>query len=274
MPTPTRSVRLLRSVALSIAFCGCVVVKSAGQTSQLVFTAPAPAQDSSLGPQISPVVQERGLALWAGTTSDFGVGVTLSGSRTAVQSITSMTALPLDGHDRPTFQQIEIVRSLVSRGSLSIAGGGGIREQWDGTRVLIGRALAGAALGSGRVQGSVVVERTLSSPFKHDAADVVTSLGWSRRIKSGFSAGVEAIAQDLEGLWDPTESDGGAKLLAGPSVHLQSQNGNWSANLTAGPVVQTIARASASGVSSSNVSSGGHHFAVFASATWAPPVHR
>jgi len=274
MTTATASVRLLRLAALSVVFCGCIAVNSSGQTPQLVFTAPAPEQNPRPGPQISPVVQERGLALWAGTASDFGVGVTLSGSRAAVQSITSMTEVTVDGRDRPTFQQIEIVRSVVSRGSLSIAGGGGIREQWDGTRVLIGRALAGSALGSGRLQGSVVVERTLSSAFKHDAADIVTSLGWSRRIKPGFTAGVEAIAQDLEGLWDPTESDGGAKLLAGPSLHVQSQRGNWSANLTAGPVVQTIARASSSEASTSNFSSGGHHFAVFASATWVPAVHR
>jgi len=274
MTTATASVRLLRLAALSVVFCGCIAVKSSGQTPQLVFTAPAPEQDPPPGPQISAVVRERGLALWAGTTSDFGVGVTLSGSRSAVQSITSMTTLTVDGRDRPTFQQIDIVRSVVSRGSLLIAGGGGIREQWDGTRVLIGRALAGSALGGGRLQGSVVVERTLSSSFKHDAADIVTSLGWSRRIKPGFTAGVEAIAQDLEGLWNPTESDGGAKLVAGPSLHVQSQSGNWSANLTACPVVQTIARASSSEASTSNFSSGSHHFAVFASATWVPAVHR
>src|SRR5215831_16946441 len=180
------SIRWLRSAVLSVAFCGCVVVNSSGQTPQLTFTAPTPEHEPAPGPEISAVVQERGLALWAGTTSDFGVGVTWSGSRAAVQSVTSMTTLPVDGRDRPTFQQIEIIRSVVSRGSLSIAGGGGIREQWDGTRVLIGRALAGSALGGGRLQGSVVVERALSSPFKHDAADIVTSLGWSRPIKPGF----------------------------------------------------------------------------------------
>jgi hypothetical protein len=157
---------------------------------------------------------------------------------------------------------------------MSVAGGGGIRQEWDGTRVLIGRVLAGADVGRGRLQGSLVVERAVASPLRHDAADVVTSLGWSRRIGDRLSVGVEGIGQDLEGLWKPAEVDGGAKLLVGPSLHAQSRSGDWAASLTAGPVVHTPSVASRPDVPAARYAYGGHHFGIFASASWVPSLHR
>src|SRR4029077_20862902 len=120
----------------------------------------------------STVVEERGLALWSGTASDFGIGVDLRGPTWMVHSIPSMTMQPVGNHLHPTFQQIEIVRPLFVTASLSIAGGAGIRQEWDGTRVLIGRVLAGAEVGRGRLQGSLIMERAASSPVRRDAADV------------------------------------------------------------------------------------------------------
>ena len=67
----------------------------------------------------------------------------------------------------------------------------------------------------------------------------ITSLGWSRRIDNRISVGVESIGQDLEGLWNPAEADGGAKLLVGPSFHAYSKGGDWSTSVIAGPVVRT-----------------------------------
>ncbi len=230
-----------------------------GQTPQLVFTVPTPDATLAPAPQLSAVVEERGLALWSGTTADFGIETSLQSSHTALRAVTSMTTRTIDGRDRATFQQVELLRSVFSRGSFSIAGGAGIREEWDGARVLLGRVLAGSATMGGRLQGSLVIERVTSSPVKHDAADVITTVGWSRRMNDRIALGVETIGQDLEGLWNPAESDGGAKLLVGPSVHTQSPKSNWSASLTAGPVVQTFPVGS---------HPGGHHFAVFASANW------
>ena len=153
---------------------------------------------------------------------------------------------------------------------MSVAGGGGIRQEWDGTSVLIGRVLAGSNLGRGTLQGSVVIERVTSSPARHDAADVVTSLGWSRPIGDRVSVGVEGIGQDLEGLWDPAEADGGARLLTGPSLHVHSKSGHWAASLIAGPVLQ---RAPIT-VSPATPARGGGHFGLFASASWVPSLRR
>jgi len=269
------TVRFLRSAGLALTLCACAVVHALAQAPPLVFTVAVPEQTSSETIlQASAVVEERGLALWGGTASDFGVGVTLSGPRWEIRSITGMTALPVGGHDRPTFQQIEIVRPVFSTRSMSVAGGGGIREEWDGTRVLIGRVLAGADVGRGRLQGSLVMERAVSSPFRHDAADVVTSLGWSRRISDRISAGVEGIGQDLEGFWNPAEVDGGAKLLVGPSLHAQSKRGGWAASLTAGPVVHSPSVALPPDVPAARYAYGGHHFGIFASASWLPSLRR
>jgi hypothetical protein len=112
-----------------------------------------------------------------------------------------------------------------------------------------------------------VVERAISSPVAHDAADFLTTLGWSRPVRRRISLGVEGVGQDLEGLWNPAEADGGAKLLFGPSLRAQSAGGTWSASVTAGPVVQTFSTVAPA-------PAGGHHFAVFAAGTWVPELHR
>jgi hypothetical protein len=202
----------------------------------------------------SPVVEERGLALWSGTASDIGAGVEVTGGGWSVRAAQSMTFLPVDNHLYSTFQQVEVVRAIVSRHSLSIAGGGGVRQDWDGTSALIGRALAGADVGGGRLEGSLVLERVFSSPVRHDAADLITTLGWSRRVTDQVGLGFEGIGQDLEGFWNPAEVDGGAKLLIGPSLQLQSKRGVWRASATAGPVMTSLP-------------SGGRRFGIFASAT-------
>jgi hypothetical protein len=185
-----------------------------------------------------------------------------------------MTTLPIGNHLHPTFQQIEIVRPLLSTGSTSIAGGGGIRQEWDGTRVLIGRALARADVGGGRLQGSLVLERALSSPFQRDAADVVTSVGWSRRMSDRIAIGVEGIGQDLEGFWNPAEADGGARLLVGPSLHVQTESGDWAASATAGQVLRAPSTASSPDAGGATQRFGGRHFGIFASVSWLPSTHR
>jgi len=262
----------LRSSRLPAFVCVCLlsfVARAFGQTPQLVFTAALPEQATAETSLVSSVVEERGLSLWGGTTTDFGVGVSVSRSVWTVRSVASMVEVPLAGQSRPMFQQLEVVRPLFSIGSLSTAAGGGIREEWDGTRVLIGRVLAGTDVGRGRFQGSLVIQRVVSSRRDHDAADVVTSAGWSRPLGRRTSVGIEGIGQDLEGFWDPSEADGGAKLLVGPSIHAQSTDAKWVATLIAGPVVHSPSTWPLE-LSTSTSSAVGRHFGIFASARWLP----
>lgn len=252
--------RLLRPFVLGAALIGSPLDRAFAQVPQLVFTV-TPTADAHPGTaaHVSAVVEERGLALWSGVSSDFGVGVTVSTPHWTVRSITSMTTLPFDRRDRPTFQQFEIVRPLFVSGPAVVAAGAGMRYEWDGTNVLVGRVMAGSDLGPGRLQGGLVFERAMSSTVRHDAADIVTTIGWSKRITDRLGFGVEGIAQDLEGFWDPAEADGGARLLVGPSLRAESRSGKWSASLTAGPVIHTQSN---------------HHVGIFASASWVPSLGR
>src|SRR3984893_7538383 len=97
--------RFLRSAGLAFMLSACAIVNAFAQAPQLVFTVAVPERTpSETILQASAVVEERGLAMWGGRTSDFGVGVVLSGSRWTVRSITSMTTLPVGGQSRPPFQ--------------------------------------------------------------------------------------------------------------------------------------------------------------------------
>src|SRR5262245_26275749 len=212
-------------MSLCLRSAGLVVVCSAAAAGHafaqsavppLVFTVGAPERKppTTATLQVSTAIEERALAMWSGTASDFGIAVTQSRSRWTLRSIAGMTTLPVGNQRRPNLRQVEVIRTAYATGTFSVAAGGGIREDWDDTRTLLGRGLTGVDFGGGRLQGSLVMQHVVSSPrLERDAADVVTTVGWSRRVGDRFSAGVESIGQDLEGLWDPAEADGGARLL-------------------------------------------------------------
>jgi hypothetical protein len=67
---------------------------------------------------------------------------------------------------------------------------------------------------------------------------VITTFGWSRPIARGISVGAETVAEDLEGLWQVNEAEGGARLFFGPSVDLTTPAHDWSLHLTAGADVR------------------------------------
>lgn len=260
-----------RTAASALIVFAISVPDAAAQEAQLMFTAAA-APAGVAAPLASPVIEERAVALWAGNAADFGVGTSQSKSRWTLRGVTSMTALQVDAHDRPAFQQIEVGRQILSGHSLSLAAGGGVRQEWDGTRVFLTRVLTQARLGGGVLQGSLVIERATSAPVVHDRADVITTVGWARRVSDRFSVGVEGLGQDLEGFWDPGEAEGGAKLLVGPSFHARSSSGRWTASVTAGPVIHTTSTAAPSQARSPL--QGGRHFGMFACGTWIPARRR
>jgi hypothetical protein len=71
----------------------------------------------------------------------------------------------------------------------------------------------------------------------------------------------------VEGFWNPSEAEGGAKLLVGPSVHLRSRGGHWTASATAGPVFRSSYATLPDGARLTS-RSGGRHYGMFASASW------
>ena len=69
-----------------------------------------------------------------------------------------------------------------------------------------------------------------------DPVDVITSIGLQRKIIGQLFGGVEAIGQDLEGLWETDEAEGGAKVLLGPSLSFAPLGSRLAFSLSAGPI--------------------------------------
>jgi hypothetical protein len=117
---------------------------------------------------------------------------------------------------------------------LSLAVGGGMLHEAGGVNVVLGRLIGGIDTSSMTLYGNVLFQKPLSS--ERDALDLITSVGWSRKLGRGVSLGVEAIGEDLEGFWDREEAEGGARLLAGPSIHISPGARRWQLTATGGPV--------------------------------------
>lgn len=142
----------------------------------------------------------------------------------------------LDGQATSTSQQIEVLKDVrpASRG-LALALGVGIRREWEGSTILVGRVSTGHRFETSSLFGNVRFEK----PFEQgrDRVDVITSVGWLRRFGRGLHVGAEAVGEDLEGLWEPDEAEGGAKLFVGPSVHIALPDRSWSLSMCAGPIL-------------------------------------
>ena len=111
--------------------------------------------------------------------------------------------------------------------------------------MLIARVVAGHSAELWHLQGNVLFQRPMSS--ERDAVDLITSVGWSRTLTHGVSLGVEAIGEDLEGFWEQEEAEGGARLLAGPSVRVAPDGRRWQLIATGGPMFHPADTGRASG---------------------------
>jgi hypothetical protein len=112
--------------------------------------------------------------------------------------------------------------------------GGGARREISGVNVLLGRAVIGFDRARWRLLGNLLFEK----PFREgrDAVDLITSLGFGWKLRPALALGVEAVGEDLEGLWDKEEAEGGAKLFFGPVVHWALPTRNLQVTLGGGPV--------------------------------------
>jgi hypothetical protein len=106
-----------------------------------------------------------------------------------------------------------------------------VLHEAEGVNVLLARVIAGRNTDASRLFGNLVFQKPMSS--ERDAVDLVTSVGWARKLTHGVSLGVEAVGEDLEGFWDPQEAEGGARLLADPSLHISPSKGRWQLTATA-----------------------------------------
>lgn len=141
-----------------------------------------------------------------------------------------------DGGVTNSTQEVEVLKDVVgATAPVQLAGGLGLRREWDGGTVLTGRVAFGRAFDRASLFGNVRLEKPLARD--RDAVDLVTSAGWMHEVGRGVHAGVEAVGEDLEGFWEADEAEGGAKLFVGPSVHLAPAGRRFYASVCGGPIL-------------------------------------
>jgi len=139
------------------------------------------------------------------------------------------------GSSYQSSQAGELLVSIFKPGSsaFTVAAGGGVQHEAAGVDVLLGRVVAGRESDAWRLHGNLLFQKPLASD--RDAVDLVTTVGWARKLTPGVALGVEGVAEDLEGFWDPNEAEGGARLLVGPSLHIAPSGRAWQFTATGGP---------------------------------------
>jgi hypothetical protein len=134
-----------------------------------------------------------------------------------------------------SMQSGEMLVSLVDQrqARVSMAAGGGVLREPDGVTVLLARVIAAHDAPTWRLHGNVVFQKPLDPT--RDALDVAFTSGWCHTVGNGVALGIEEVAEDLEGFWDPREAEGGARILIGPSFHLAPHGRAWQFTATGGP---------------------------------------
>jgi hypothetical protein len=128
---------------------------------------------------------------------------------------------------------------------VALAAGGGVLHEPSGTNVLLARVAAGRDWNSSRLQGNVLFQKPMAAD--RDTVDLITSVGWARKLPHGVSLGVESVGEDLEGFWESDEAEGGTRLLVGPSLHISPTGQRWQLTATGGPMFHPSDTGHASG---------------------------
>ena len=111
--------------------------------------------------------------------------------------------------------QAELMADLSNgRLPLDLSAGVGYLREYLGTSVLLMRFAAGRQWARLAMHGNAVIEKPFAA--NRDAVDLITSFGASFQVHPRARAGIEAIGEDLEGLFEEEEAEGGAKLMVGP----------------------------------------------------------
>ena len=83
--------------------------------------------------------------------------------------------------------------------------------------------------------GNVRFEHALTAG--RDGVDVITSVGWAQRVTRAVSIGAEAMGEDIEGFWEKGEAEGGARVFAGPALHVAPPGSKLQVSLVGGPMI-------------------------------------
>lgn len=132
----------------------------------------------------------------------------------------------------------EVIRDILGgkqNSGLRLGAGLGVAKDYGNAFGVVGRITGTYESNRWKVGGNLFLEKMFAE--NHDDIDVLTSVGAQYRIVKNFYGGIEAIGEDLEGLWDADEDEGGAKMMVGPSLNLVPENMRFSFALSAGPMI-------------------------------------
>lgn len=128
------------------------------------------------------------------------------------------------------------VYPLDPAGPVQVAVSAGYLRELGGDNGVFGRLAVAGDIGRARLiltaLGEHVFAPTGPAAPPRDSVDVVITAGVTYAVTSALRLGVEYVAQDLEGIWDDEEAEGGVRHFVGPvaSFALARQ-----VQLTAGP---------------------------------------
>ena len=150
-------------------------------------------------------------------------------------TVVARVGLGLDAQATRSTQEAEILKDVLGPSSrVQLALGVGGRREWSGDATALGRVSLGWTAGRTLLCGNARFEKPFSQD--RDSIDVITTFGAMREVGGGLRVGIEAVGEDLEGFWDETEAEGGAKLYAGPALHWTEPQGRLWAAMGGGPI--------------------------------------
>jgi hypothetical protein len=208
-----------------------------GQDSPFLFTLTPP---SPTGPRVHV---QYDAAYGRGTFEPLGsdnMEQTL-GIRTALSSsmfLTGRVGLATGKVATASSQHIEILAKILATddNEIDVAVGPGFRHEYSGANVLLARIIVGRRFASSLLYGNLLLEKPFS--VGRDDIDLILTAGWSYPVSSTIRIGLEAVGQDLEGLWDENEAEGGAVLFLGPNLVAAIPGTPWAFTLGAGPILR------------------------------------
>jgi hypothetical protein len=182
--------------------------------------------DSGYGERSGEPIGYDGIEQRLGVQGRLGAGFTLLGH----------VGLGIGDVATRSTQHAEVLKDVLGTASrVRLAIGVGARREWEGTNAALARVCLGWSSDSTLLFGNALVEKPFAAD--RDAVDLITTLGWLQGVGRGLRLGVEAVGEDLEGLWEAEEAEGGAKLYAGPALHWTAPSGRLWLSASGGPIV-------------------------------------
>jgi hypothetical protein len=146
-----------------------------------------------------------------------------------------------EGHSAFT-ARAEVLTHVLPRDRRQVlALGVGVAREYEGASVALARVVAGYVGTRWEAMSNLRLERAVSKDRegdRRDGIDVITTIGAARRVTDALHVGIEAVGEDLEGLFDAQEAEGGAKLMVGPTLRLGPTGARWNVLVGGGCVLR------------------------------------